>query len=217
MMTLGLDPRGRALRVLCLGAHSDDLEIGCGGTILTLVRSCAKAEIDWVVWSAAGKRKTEAEAGAAGFLRGAAVRRVHIKDFRDGYFPYAGAAIKDAFEELKRTVRPDVIFTHARHDRHQDHRLIAELTWQTFRDHLILEYEIAKYDGDLRPPNVFVPLEKAVCARKIGLVLKTFRTQARNAWFSEDAFRALLRLRGIESNARSGYAEGFTNRKLILA
>jgi len=217
MMTLKLAPRGRALRVLCLGAHSDDIEIGCGGTVLALVRSHPKVEFDWVVWSGAGDRMAEAQAGAAAFLDGAGRKTVTVKSFRDGFFPFEGAAIKESFEGLKATVDPDLVLTHSRADLHQDHRLIAELTWNTFRDHLILEYEIAKYDGDLGSPNVFVHLDEDVCAAKIRHILGTFRTQAANAWFSEDAFRGLMRVRGIESNAPSGCAEAFTNRKLVLA
>jgi LmbE family N-acetylglucosaminyl deacetylase len=169
-----------------------------------------------VVLSADEKRRKEAEASAAAFLAGAARRNVVVKKFRDGFFPYIGGEIKEYFEELKRTVDPDLIFTHCRQDLHQDHRLVSELTWNTFRDHLILEYEIAKYDGDLGAPNVFVHLDEAVCAAKTRNILKHFRTQAGNSWFAEDTFRAIMRLRGIESNAPSGYAEGFYGRKLVL-
>ncbi len=216
MMDLKLAPRGQTLQVLCLGAHSDDIEIGCGGAVLRLLTSYRGAAFDWVVLSAAGKRRKEAEAGAAAFLAGAGRRNVVVKSFRDGFFPYDGGAIKEYFEELKGSVDPDLIFTPCRQDLHQDHRLVSELTWNTFRDHLILEYEIAKYDGDLGAPNVFVHLDEAVCEAKTGHILENFRSQAGNSWFTEGAFRALMRLRGIESNAPSGYAEAFTSRKLVF-
>jgi LmbE family N-acetylglucosaminyl deacetylase len=216
MKSLAITPRGRSLKVLCLGAHSDDIEIGCGGTVLTLIESHPGVEFDWVVLSATGKRKKEAEAGAASFLAGAARAGVTVKGFRDGYFPYVGGGIKDFFEELKKTVEPDLILTHHRRDLHQDHRLVSELTWNTFRDHLILEYEILKYDGDLGSPNVFVALEDKIRQAKIKNILAHFPTQAGNSWFTADAFQALMKLRGIESNAGSGFAEGFYGRKLVL-
>jgi LmbE family N-acetylglucosaminyl deacetylase len=216
MTELRIKPRGKALKVLCLGAHSDDIEIGCGGTVLTLIASHPGIEFDWVVLSATGKRKKESEAGAAAFLTGAGRKRLTVQDFRDGFFPYIGGSIKEFFEELKPKVDPDLIFTHYRADLHQDHRLVSELTWNTFRDHLILEYEIPKYDGDLGVPNVFVPLDKRICTTKTKAVLQHFRTQAANGWFKAETFQALMRLRGIESNAPSGYAEAFYGRKLVL-
>jgi LmbE family N-acetylglucosaminyl deacetylase len=216
MRSLAITPRGRSLKVLCLGGHSDDIEIGCGGTVLTLIASHPRVEFDWVVLSATGKRKKEAEAGAAAFLSGAARKSVSVKAFRDGYFPYIGEGIKDFFEELKKSVEPDLIFTHHRRDLHQDHRLVSELTWNTFRDHLILEYEIPKYDGDLGAPNVFVPLNERICEAKSKIILEHFRTQAANGWFTAETFLALMRLRGVESNAPAGYAEAFYGRKLVL-
>jgi LmbE family N-acetylglucosaminyl deacetylase len=216
MMNLGIAQRGDTLKVLCLGAHSDDIEIGCGGTVIKLIKDHKRVAFDWVVLSADEERNKEAKASAAAFLAGAVHRNVVIKEFRDGFLPYTGGEIKDYFEELKREVDPDLIFTHCRQDLHQDHRLVSELTWNTFRDHLILEYEIAKYDGDLGAPNIFVHLDEAVCAAKTRNILKHFRTQAGNSWFTEDTFRAIMRLRGIESNAPSGYAEGFYGRKLVL-
>jgi LmbE family N-acetylglucosaminyl deacetylase len=216
MTELKLAPRGKALKILCLGAHSDDIEIGCGGAVLKLLKSHRGVAFDWIVFSATEKRRKEAVAGAAAFLEGAGRRNVVVKSFRDGFFPYDGGAIKEYFEELKGSVNPDLIFTHCRQDLHQDHRLVSELTWNTFRDHVILEYEIAKYDGDLGSPNVFIPLDETVCAAKTARILKNFGSQAGNSWFAEDAFRALMRLRGIESNAPSGYAEGFYGRKLTL-
>ena len=217
MRNLAITPRGRSLKVLCLGAHSDDIEIGCGGTVLTLIASHPRVEFDWVVLSASGKRRKEAEAGAAAFLSGAARANVTVKGFRDGYFPYIGGGIKDFFEELKKAVEPDLILTHHRRDLHQDHRLVSELTWNTFRDHVILEYEIPKYDGDRGAPNVFVPLNERISEAKSKIILEHFRTQAANGWFTAETFLALMRLRGVESNAPAGYAEAFYGRKLILS
>jgi LmbE family N-acetylglucosaminyl deacetylase len=216
MINFKLAPREGALKVLCLGAHSDDIEIGSGGTVLKLIREYPAVEFDWVVFSAAGTRKKEATASAAAFLTGAGRRKVVVKSFRDGYFPYTGGEIKDFFEDLKGKVRPDVIFTHYRSDLHQDHRLISELTWNTFRDHLVLEYEIPKYDGGLETPNVYVPLEAAIVKIKVRLIQERFPSQAGNGWFAEESFRAVLRLRGVESNAPSGFAEGFHGHKLTL-
>jgi LmbE family N-acetylglucosaminyl deacetylase len=216
MMDLKFAPRRDALKVLCLGAHSDDIEIGCGGTILKLIAGHKNVAFDWVVLSADDKRKKEAEKSAEAFLTGAA-RRIVVKAFRDGFLPYAGGEIKEYFEQLKRKVDPDLIFTHQGSDRHQDHRLISELTWNTFRDHLILEYEIPKYDADLGAPNVFSCLDEAAAEQKIRHILKYFKSQAGNGWFTEDAFRAILRLRGIESNSPARYAEGFHGRKLVLS
>lgn len=217
MMNIKFAQRGKSLKVLCLGAHSDDIEIGCGGTVLKLIKGHKRVAFDWVVLSADEKRRKEAEISAAAFLAGAGQMKVVVKTFRDGFFPYVGGEIKEYFEELKRTIDPDLIFTHNQSDLHQDHRLVSELTWNTFRDHLILEYEIPKYDGDLGAPNVFVPLNETVCGTKIRLILKYFKSQAGNRWFTEDTFRAIMRLRGIESNAPAGYAEAFCSRKLILS
>jgi LmbE family N-acetylglucosaminyl deacetylase len=217
MMNIKFAQRGDTLKVLCLGAHSDDIEIGCGGTALKLIKGHKRVAFDWVVLSADEKRRKEAEASAAAFLTGAGRRKVVVKKFRDGFFPYIGGEIKEYFEELKRTIDPDLIFTHCRQDLHQDHRLVSELTWNTFRDHLILEYEIPKYDGDLGAPNVFVPLDETVCGIKIRLILKYFKSQAGNRWFTKEIFQAIMRLRGIESNAPDRNAEAFYNRKLILS
>jgi LmbE family N-acetylglucosaminyl deacetylase len=201
--------------VLCLGAHADDIEIGCGGTLLTLLEAAPALSVTWVVFSAEGPRADEARRGAASFLAATSGRHVMIRAFRDGFFPYTGAQIKEAFEELKATISPDLVFTHYRHDLHQDHRLVAELTWNTFRDHLVLEYEVPKYDGDLGSPNLFVPLSHSLCRRKLDTILSTFKTQEGKHWFSEELFRALLRLRGMECRAPSGYAEAFHARKLV--
>jgi LmbE family N-acetylglucosaminyl deacetylase len=216
MLRLPLERLDHAPRhVLCLGAHCDDLEIGCGGTILTLTQSERPLHVTWVVFSSNEEREPEAFASAKIFLA-RATSTITIKGFRDGFFPYVGAAIKECFEELKAGGSPDLIFTHHREDRHQDHRLISELTWNTFRNHLILEYEIPKYDGDLGTPNVFVPLDELVCQQKIETILKSFPSQAGRRWFSEDLFRSILRIRGMECNAESDHAEAFYGRKLVL-
>jgi LmbE family N-acetylglucosaminyl deacetylase len=216
-MELNLSRKGVPLEVLCLGAHGDDIEIGCGGTVLKLLMTHAKCRFVWVVLSGDAARKKEAEMSAAAFLAGAAGKTVIIKDFRDGFFPYGGGELKDYFERLKGETNPDLIFAPRREDLHQDHRVVSELAWNTFRDHLILEYEIPKYDGDLGAPNVFVHLDEEICRKKVELTLGSFKTQRPNAWFTEETFRAVLRLRGVESNAPSGYAEGFTARKAVLA
>jgi LmbE family N-acetylglucosaminyl deacetylase len=202
------------LKVLCLGAHSDDIEIGCGGTILRLIEENPGIEVHWIVFSALGDRGLEARKSAEDFLKSAGDGRVILKEFRDGYFPSKEEALKDFFEELKASTSPDVIFTHFRNDLHQDHRQLCELTWNTWRDHFILEYEIPKYDGDLASPNFFVPLGDDLRARKIDLLMRHFQTQNNKHWFSPETFNALLRLRGVESRSFSGYAEAFYCRKL---
>lgn len=214
-VSLGLGA-GDPLRVLAVGAHADDIEIGCGGTILRMISEHRELAVDWVVLSGAGERATEAAESASAFLEGAAGKRVVVEAFRDGFLPYDGGAVKEAFERLKGQVDPDVIFTHRLEDRHQDHRLVAELTWNTFRDHLILEYEIPKYEGDLGHPNLFVPLAAEVCERKVELLRKGFPSQAGRYWFTDDTFWAQLRLRGLESRSPSRYAEAFHARKLVF-
>jgi LmbE family N-acetylglucosaminyl deacetylase len=204
------------LSVLAIGCHADDVEIGCGGSLLGLARRYPHLRITWVVLSAKDQRGEEAAASADAFLAGLAEPTVIVKGFRDGFLPYHGAEVKDFFEELQGVVSPDVVFTHQGRDAHQDHRLASELTWNTWRDHLILEYEIPKYDGDLGQPNVFMPLSEDVCARKIQLLLEHFGSQRRKRWFTEDLFRGLMRLRGMECNSPSGYAEAFYGRKLAL-
>lgn len=206
----------QALKILCLGAHSDDVEIGCGGTILGLTKQYRNALFYWVVFSANEKRKKEAEESASAFLADAKRKTVIVKNFRDGFFPYVGAEIKEYFEELKGQVDPDLIFTHYRLDLHQDHHLVSDLTWNTFRNHLILEYEIPKYDGDFGSPNLFVHIDEAIAEKKIQHILHAFKSQADNQWFTEETFHSILRLRGIESNAPSGYAEAFYSRKTVL-
>jgi LmbE family N-acetylglucosaminyl deacetylase len=209
--------KGESLKALFLGAHSDDIELGCGGTILSLLEQGQELEVWWVVFAASPARRLEAERSAEMFLRGAVKKEIIVRDFKESFFPYIGSEIKACFEELKRTISPDVVFTHFRDDLHQDHRLISELTWNTFRDHLILEYEIIKYDGGLGSPNVFMHLSEEVCSKKIRYLLENFRSQRSHQWFTEDTFRAILRLRGVESNSPSKYAEGFYSRKIILA
>jgi LmbE family N-acetylglucosaminyl deacetylase len=207
----------RQLRVLVLGCHSDDIEIGCGATLLQIARRYPHAEVTWAVLSAEGERREEAEASARAFTEGAARLNLRLESFRDGYFPYHGAEVKDWFEDLKPTIEPDVVFTHHGQDRHQDHRLVAELTWNTFRRHLILEYEVPKYDGDLGNPNVFVPLDDDVVTKKLALLRDQFASQKTRHWFDEEVFRAILRLRGMEAVPPTRYAEAFYARKLSLA
>ena len=208
-------PGNGPLRILCLGAHSDDIEIGCGGTLLQLLSRRRSVAIDWVVFSGDSVRAAEARASARRMAAGTRPR-IETKRFRDGFFPSQHVAIKKEFEKLKRRPSPDLVFSPWRGDAHQDHRLLGELAWNTFRDHLILEYEIPKYDGDWGTPNVYVPLAEAAATRKVEHLMKSFPSQAGNTWFSEDTFRAILRLRGIECNAESGRAEAFYGRKLTL-
>ncbi len=202
--------------VLCLGAHCDDIEIGCGATILRLAQEYPELAFYWVVLSSNARRAQEAKRSADLFLSGVKSKTVVVKEFRNGYFPYVGAAIKDYFEELKKDVQPDLVLTHHGHDYHQDHRLTSELTWNSFRDHLILEYEIVKYDGDLGRPNLFVPLSDETWRRKIDHILDCFDSQKDKRWFTRDTFQSLMRLRGVEANSTSGYAEAFYCRKLVI-
>ena len=217
MIQLSLDPRpGGALKVLCLGCHADDIEIGCGGTILRLTEQYPQCEFHWVVFSAIGTREAEAQRGAELFAGPGRLHGPRLQKFPDGFMPFVGAEVKASFEQLKQTLSPDLIFTHYRGDAHQDHRLIAELTWNTFRDHFILEYEIPKYDGDMGQPNVFVPLDAEVSQRKVGYLMDAFQSQHSRRWFDQQTFLSLLRLRGMECNAPSGYAEAFYCRKVVL-
>jgi len=204
------------LRVLCLGAHSDDI-VGCGATILNLARSRRRLDVRWVVWSASGTRASEARRGARRFLGPKASDAVRLHAFRDGYFPSEFSAIKDSFETLAREFRPDVVFTHARDDRHQDHRVISDLTWNTFRNQIILEYEIPKWDGDLGQPNFFVPVSRSIALRKTKALIEVFGTQRSKDWFSEETFLGLMRLRGMECRAPEAYAEAFRARKISLS
>jgi LmbE family N-acetylglucosaminyl deacetylase len=214
MHAFNLARAGEPLSVLCLGAHSDDIEIGAGGTLLSWIAAGAKLDVRWCVASAVGERADEARAAAGDFLQGAARTEIVLGQFRDGYYPAESAALKDWVEALKSGPRPDVILTHRRDDAHQDHRMICELTWNAFRDHLILEYEIPKWDGDVGRPNLYVPLAEEILARKIALLTKHFGTQRSKAWFDEETFRGLARLRGVECRER--YAEAFVANKILL-
>lgn len=214
MFALPLARPGETLRLLCLGAHSDDIEIGAGATIRHWIAQGARVEATWVVFTGSGVRADEARASASAFLNGAASVQIELGDFRDGFLPYEGPRVKDWIEGVKeRCANPDVILTHRNDDAHQDHRLVSELTWNTFRDHLILEYEIPKWDGDLGRPNFYVPLSKDALKQKVDLLLEHFGTQRSKGWFDEETFRGLARLRGVECRAASGYAEGFNLRK----
>jgi LmbE family N-acetylglucosaminyl deacetylase len=215
MLSLALN-NNEPFRLLCLGAHCDDIEIGCGGTILKLANDFPKLEVHWIVFSSNEQRKQEALKSAEGFLCGVSTKKIVIDKLRDGFFPYIGTDLKERFEQLKFECSPHLILTHYRNDLHQDHRLVSELTWNTFRNHLILEYEIPKYDGDFGSPNVFVPLNESTCRRKIDAIFNAFQSQRDKRWFSRDLFSAILRLRGMEANACSGYAEGFYCRKAVL-
>jgi len=209
--------RRETLRILCLGAHSDDIEIGCGGTVLKMIETQRKVEFQWVVFSCTPEREGEARKSAGAFFEGAPGSFVTVEKFRDGFFPYVGGEIKEYFERLKKTVSPDVIFTHYRSDLHQDHRLVSELTYNTFRDHLVLEYEIPKYDGDLGTPNAYIHLGREICRQKVKYINKYFETQKSNHWFNQDLFYSMMRIRGIECNASDRFAEAFHCRKLIIA
>jgi LmbE family N-acetylglucosaminyl deacetylase len=209
-------PSGETLKVLCLGAHSDDIEIGCGGTVLRLIEEHPGVKFHWVVFSAIGDRNAEAQRGAESFVGSKRLESAQFREFRDGFMPFAGTDVKNAFEEMKQKISPDLIFTHNHGDAHQDHRLISELTWNTFRNHLILEYEIPKYDGDMGRPNVFVPLDSELCQTKVRYLMDTFQSQRSKSWFEESTFFSLMRLRGMECNAPARYAEAFYCRKLVL-
>jgi len=210
-------PEPAPTRVLAIGAHPDDIEIGCTGTLLKLIEQEAVSDVRWVVLSGDGERADEARRSADALLEGVSRSEVMVRGFSDGFFPYEGQKIKDFFEELKADFSPDVVFTHHRADLHQDHRLSCELTWNTFRDHLILEYEVPKYDGDMSAPNAFVPIEEHLRQRKIDHLMSHFGSQRSKRWFREELFSSLLRLRGMECNSPSSYAEAFFCRKAVLA
>jgi LmbE family N-acetylglucosaminyl deacetylase len=204
-------------RVLAIGAHPDDIEIGCGGTLFKLIEQDALSEVCWVVLSGEGERAEEARVSAEAMLESVPRSEVIVRDFPDGFFPYEGQRIKDFFEGLKADFSPDVVFTHQRADLHQDHRVSCELTWNTFRDHLILEYEVPKYDGDMSAPNAFVPLAERIREQKIDHLMSHFESQRSKRWFQEELFSSLLRLRGMECNSPTAYAEAFFCRKAVLA
>lgn len=205
------------LRILCLGAHSDDIEIGCGGTLMELAGGSRELRVEWIVFSAGAEREREARASASALLVDAASLELNVQDFRDGFFPDQWAALKETLEAVEAGSSPDVIFTHHRRDGHQDHRVVSELTWNTFRNHLILEYEVPKYDGDLGQPNVYVPLSRDVARRKATHLVESFPSQRERAWFDDATFLALSRLRGLECAAADGHAEGFHGPKLSVA
>ncbi len=214
-LSLGDDP-AKPLSILCLGAHSDDIEIGCGGTLMRLLRERPGSVVRWVVFSANEQRAEEARASAADFAAEASELEVTVLAFRESYFPYQGTEIKDALAQIAREVNPDVVFSHRRDDVHQDHQTLAGLTWNHFRNHFVLEYEIAKYEGDLGQPNVFVPLDAELVEAKIAKLHHHFGTQQDKAWFSADTFRGLMAVRGVECHSASHFAEGFHARKMLL-
>ena len=216
MMHLNLSIKaGESLKILCMGAHSDDIEIGCGGTILRLANQYPGCEFHWVVFNAIGIRETEARR-AARLFAGPQLKGPLMKTFQDGFMPYVGSEVKAVFENDLKELSPDLIFTHNGNDAHQDHRLISQLTWNTFRNHFILEYEIPKYDGDLGRPSIFVPLDREVCEKKVDYLMEAFQSQQAKRWFQPDTFFSLMRLRGMECAASSGYAEAFYCRKLVM-
>ena len=207
---------GAPSRVLCLGAHSDDIEIGCGATVLRLLEECPKTQFTWVILSATPEREREARSSAASFLVGAKSADIRVERFRESHFPWEGSRIKDRLAGIAREIDPELVLTHWRGDKHQDHRTVAELTWNHFRDHLILEYEIPKWDGDLGRPNAYATATAARVDRKIELLMEHFASQQSRPWFREDTFRALLRIRGLECNAPDRFAEAFYADKILL-
>lgn len=215
MFKLSFSCKNQEPKILCLGAHPDDIEIGCGGTILRLISEIPKAKFHWVVFSGDDVRREEAHSSAQSFLKDAESKEIVVNQFRMSYFPFVGADIKDYFETIKRVLTPDLVFTHRRRDAHQDHALISKLTWNTFRDSLVLEYEIPKFDGDLETPNLYFHLDESHVTKKIDLILKNFKSQRGKLWFDEEVFRSILRIRGIESNSAK-YAEGFYCRKIVF-
>ena len=216
MKALGLAQPGKPLSVLCLGAHSDDIEIGAGATILQWITSGVELHLHWCVFSAIGPRRAEAEGSAKAFAEGAASLTLELGEAKDSYFPYQGAEVKSWLEGVKKQVSPDLVFTHLREDAHQDHRVVSQLTWNAFRDHLILEYEIPKWDGDLGRPNCYMPVSEAALGKKTELLEEHFGTQRSKDWFDADTFRGLARVRGIECRARERFAEAFVMRKACL-
>ena len=210
-------PSRRPLEVLCVGAHCDDIEIGCGGTVLWLQQQYRRCRIHWVVLTSVPARQQEAERSAKAFLRTSARGELRIGELPDGYLPAHFAEVKAEFERLKSAISPDLVLTHHGHDRHQDHSLVSQVTWQTFRDHLIWEYEIPKYDGDLTTPSMYVPLRAAIAARKVDIIMRAFASQRSKSWFTAENLLAVLRLRGLESRSTTGFAEAFHCRKLVCS
>jgi LmbE family N-acetylglucosaminyl deacetylase len=216
MRALGLAAPGDRLSVLCLGAHSDDIEIGAGGTLLSLQERGVRLDVHWCVLSGVGEREGEARTSASEFLSAAERSQIEIMSFRDSFFPEQGDAIKSWFAALRERVDPDLILTHRRGDAHQDHRHVCRLTWNTFRDHCILEYEIPKWDGDLGQPNLYVPVSSGALNRKVDLLIRHFGSQRSKQWFDSETFMGLARLRGMECRAPERYAEAFVARKMVL-
>ncbi len=215
MLSVKLEGRAEGHRILYLGAHCDDIEIGCGGTIMRLSEEYTTQQVKWFVFTSTEKRAVEARTSAEYFLQKCKKKEIVIKNFKDGFLPYEGAAVKNSFEELK-SFQPDIVFTHCRHDLHQDHRVVCELTWNTFRDHLIFEYEIPKYDGDLGSPNCFVPLEGNIVEKKVQAIVDYYGSQASKQWFDKETFLSIMRIRGLESASKTRYAEAFYVKKCIL-
>lgn len=216
MLDLLLGSGRPPFRILCVGAHCDDIEIGCGGTLRALQSNSIALSVDWVVLSGSNTRRKETEDARRRLIRPACRGDLQFGDFPDGLFPAAYAGVKDFFESLKQGRRPDLILCHAREDRHQDHRIVHEMVWSTFRDHLVLEYEIPKWDGDLGQPNVYVPISAGHARAKVNALLAAHRSQSAKDWFARETFMALLRLRGAECRSSSGYAEAFFGRKLRI-
>lgn len=217
MLNLNLNiPTDRVPHFLFIGAHCDDIEIGCGGAVLELAQRYPEAVVYWVVLSGNSVRRKEAVRAAKAFARNWSSVEILIKDFRESYFPSQFDLIKDFFEDLKVRTRPDMIFTHFREDLHQDHRVVSEMTWNSFRDHMILEYEIPKYDGGLGSPSFFIPISSKARRRKVDILMRIFQSQKYKHWFTSETFGALMRLRGLECNSTSGYAEAFYSRKLVF-
>jgi LmbE family N-acetylglucosaminyl deacetylase len=216
MIGVALGGRTEALRILCLGAHCDDIEIGCGATVLRLLAERPGSSVHWIVLSSTPAREREARASAADFLAKAGEALVVVETFRESFFPAVWSDIKDFFEEVKRTVEPDIVLSHHQHDLHQDHRIVAELTWNTFRNHLVFEYEIPKYEGDLGRPNAYTPVPRAIADRKVELLMQHFASQASRPWFRPDTFHGLMAVRGVECHAPEGRAEGFHVRKIVF-
>ena len=217
MIGVKFSGQSQRLKILCLGAHADDIEIGCGGTILRIIEETQNAHFYWAVFSGNAERLKEAQESANTFLENAGSKKIVVHQFKESYFPFIAASIKDCFEKLKQDFSPDIVFTHCRTDAHQDHALISSLTWNTFRDHFILEYEIPKFDGDLSTPNLYVHLNESQVTKKIDLIQRNFATQKEKPWFAEETFRSILRIRGIESNSPTKYAEAFHCRKIVLS
>ena len=210
-----LDPalgRDEPLRVVCLGAHADDIEIGAGGTILRLLDERPNTHVTHVVFSADAIRADEARAAARQLLA-AAEADIHVLGHRDGFFPFEAADIKGFAQAALEGVRPHLVLTHRRDDAHQDHRVIADLAWQTFRGATIAAYEIPKWDGDLDRPNAYVALDDATITRKLALLADHFPTQQAKGWYDDETFRGLARVRGVEAGVR--YAEAFHCTKLV--